>query len=137
MRLLATSVLAARNPKAESAWNVLTRSSLFETTSKPQALRLSPATFVAMQHRHFYFRRVKIKIYGRLADLIGRDLELELTKPATVFEILDRLAQSNPAASSALLNPRVRICLNGDLVGGNFLADPDSEIEILSVVSGG
>lgn len=76
---------------------------------------------------------VKLVFLGRLADLIGSsELEVEADSLERV------LARLDPALALALLDERVRMALNGELVGerGIELRAGD-ELAFLPPVSGG
>jgi molybdopterin converting factor small subunit len=77
---------------------------------------------------------VKVLLYGRLADGIGR--EIELPGPArTVSELRRLLIQSHPAAADALLHSRA---IASDSVVGEDQRISDSDvIELLPPVCGG
>lgn len=75
----------------------------------------------------------KLVFLGRLADVAGRG-ELAVT-PGPLETVLAAL---DPALALALLDERVRIALNGDLIAerGVVLA-PGDELAFLPPVSGG
>jgi molybdopterin synthase sulfur carrier subunit len=76
----------------------------------------------------------KLVFLGRLADLAGT---AELAVAAGPLEEI--LARLDPALAVALLDERIRLALNGELIaasGGIELADGD-ELAFLPPVSGG
>lgn len=75
----------------------------------------------------------KLVFLGRLADIAGRS---DLDVPAGSLEVV--LAGLEPALALALLDERVRMALNGELIGerGVVLAEGD-ELAFLPPVSGG
>jgi molybdopterin converting factor small subunit len=77
---------------------------------------------------------VKVRFYGRLADVIGREIELDVA-PCTAGDLRRRLAERHPAASDILRRSRA---IAGDVViGDDQLVPDDSEIELLPQVCGG
>jgi len=79
--------------------------------------------------------RVKVLLYGRLAESIGRQLQLEAAEGCSVAELRRRLADAHPSAAGHLGRSRA-------LIGGSVVADErrvrgDEEVEFLPPVSGG
>jgi molybdopterin converting factor small subunit len=79
--------------------------------------------------------RVKVLLYGRLADSIGRKIELETPEECSVADLRRRLAESHPDAADSLSRSRA-------LVAGTAVADDrriraDEGVEFLPPVSGG
>ena len=78
---------------------------------------------------------MKVLFYGRLADAIGRDMEMEAGGAWSVAELRRRLAASHPDAAEAL--GRSRAAIASVLVGDEHLIGPADEVEFLPPVSGG
>jgi molybdopterin converting factor small subunit len=81
--------------------------------------------------------QVKIRFYGRLSELIGREIDLDAAESISVGDLLRQLAQAHANAASALLNPRVRAVVADEIVPQDFILGPRDELEILPIVSGG
>lgn len=82
-------------------------------------------------------RALKITFYGRLADLVGRELELMLEEPCTIARLRHRIAASFPAAAGLLEDRRVRACIRDELVPDDYRVRPADAVEFLAPVSGG
>ena len=80
---------------------------------------------------------MKIRFYGRLSELIGREIDLDAAESISVGDLFQRLAQAHADAASALLNPRVRAVVADEIVPRDFILDPGEDLEILPIVSGG
>jgi molybdopterin converting factor small subunit len=80
-------------------------------------------------------QKMKIRFYGRLADVLGSDLEVDLDE-CSVAEVRKRLIGDYPQASHAL-GARVRACVNDRFVSDNDIVATGSTVEFLPVISGG
>lgn len=80
---------------------------------------------------------MKIMFYGRLAEAIGPELELDQPATCSVAEIRQRLAAQYPAVAATLESRRAFACVGGSMVRDDFVVQPTSEIEFLPPVSGG
>ena len=78
---------------------------------------------------------MKVLFYGRLADAIGRDIEIEAGRACSVAELRRRVAASHPDAADAL--GRSRAAIASVLVGDEHLIAPADQVEFLPPVSGG
>lgn len=77
---------------------------------------------------------MRIRLYGRLGDEIGRETEVNAPDGSTVAEIRRLLAASHPAATEALA--RSRACAGDRIVRDD--ERPGSDVlEFLPPVSGG
>jgi len=85
-------------------------------------LRLNPA-------------RMTVHFFGKLADSISRQIDLDLAAPCTVGELRAQLDRAFPGAG--LADQRVRACVAGAIVGDDTLLPPGEAVEILAPVSGG
>jgi molybdopterin converting factor small subunit len=80
---------------------------------------------------------VKIVFYGRLADVIGPELEVRVPPDYSVSQLRDRLAVEHPAAEQDLRDKRVRTCIGDRLVHDDHALDASDVVEFLPPVSGG
>jgi molybdopterin converting factor small subunit len=80
---------------------------------------------------------MKIIFYGRLADLVGRELELVVEEPCTIARLRQRIAGSFPAAAGVLEDRRVRACVLDELVPDEHRVRATDAVEFLAPVSGG
>ena len=80
---------------------------------------------------------MKITFYGRLAEAIGPELDLDQKTDCSVAEIRDRLAAEYPAAAGTLASRRSFACVGGSMVRDDFLLSAADEVEFLPPVSGG
>ena len=80
---------------------------------------------------------MKVRSYGKLADLLGAEREVHIDAPCTVAELRRRLAAEYPEAAEALNNKRVRACIGDAIVPDSHLLVVDEHIELLAPVSGG
>ena len=82
-------------------------------------------------------RALRITFYGRLADVVGRELDLVVDEPCTIARLRQRIAASFPVAASLLGDRRVRACVMDELVPDDHLIGADEAVEFLAPVSGG
>jgi len=80
---------------------------------------------------------MRILFYGRLAEAIGRELDLDVQAPSSIADIRERLAIEYPAAASSLRNGRALTCIDGTLVGDDHRVAADERVEFLAPLSGG
>jgi molybdopterin converting factor small subunit len=78
---------------------------------------------------------VKVLFYGRLADAIGRDIEIDAGGGCPVAELRRRVAASHPDAADAL--GRSRAVIASAMVGDEHVIAPADQVEFLPPVSGG
>ena len=78
---------------------------------------------------------MKILFYGRLADAIDRQIELDAPDGCSVADIRRRLAASYPDAAATL--DRSRACVGSALVADSHAIAADEAVEFLPPVSGG
>jgi molybdopterin converting factor small subunit len=78
---------------------------------------------------------MKVLFYGRLADAIGRDIEIEAGGASSVAELRRRVAASHPDAADAL--GRSRAVIASAMVGDEHVIAPADQVEFLPPVSGG
>jgi molybdopterin converting factor small subunit len=80
---------------------------------------------------------MRVLFYGRLADTIGPELELEVQPGSSVASIREQLANDYPAAASVLTNRRALTCVGGTFVKGDHILATNEEVEFLPPLSGG
>ena len=80
---------------------------------------------------------MKILFYGRLAELIGPEVDLDIPEALSIAQVRERLAVERPGCAAALVGRRVLTCVEGSLVRDDYVVDPGSQIEFLPPVSGG
>ena len=80
---------------------------------------------------------MKIFFYGRLADAIGRELDIELPVGSSISELRERLIVDHPNAEQPLRSIRSRACVDDVLVPETFLLGVADRVEFLPPVSGG
>jgi sulfur-carrier protein len=80
---------------------------------------------------------VKVLFYGRLAEAIGPELEMEAPTGCSVAELRDRLAAEHPQAEQILRSKRARACVDGTLVNDEYVPGAADTLEFLPPVSGG
>lgn len=80
---------------------------------------------------------MKITFYGRLADVLGRELDLAVEEPCTIARLKHHIADAFPRAASLLEDQRVRACLMDELVPDDHRVGTGDAVEFLAPVSGG
>jgi molybdopterin synthase sulfur carrier subunit len=81
---------------------------------------------------------VRISLFGKLGDLIGREVTFDPSHAAsTVGELRQALAAAYPGAAPDLLSPRVRACVNDLMVDDRHPLAPGDDVALLPAVSGG
>lgn len=78
---------------------------------------------------------MKVMLYGRLGDVIGSHVELDIDKGCSVGQLRKRLAALSPAASDVL--GRSRAVIDSSLVTDARTVGNSEIIEFLPPVSGG
>ena len=78
---------------------------------------------------------MRILLHGRLADGVGRQVDVDAPDPCSVGELRRRLASSYPRTAETL--DRSRACIGSALVGDDFVVTPAEQVEFLPPVSGG
>lgn len=79
---------------------------------------------------------MKIHFYGRLAESVGRDIEIEIPEGCSVADLRERLAIEYPRAASAL-GQRVRALVGDIVVTDSHIVRPGDSVEFFPPVSGG
>jgi molybdopterin converting factor small subunit len=80
---------------------------------------------------------VKVLFYGRLAEAIGPELEVDVPPGRSVAEVRERLVACHPQIGETLRNRRARACVGDTLVHDNYLLRTGEALEFLPPVSGG
>jgi molybdopterin converting factor small subunit len=80
---------------------------------------------------------MRILFYGRLAEVMGRELELSAQQRCSIAELRERIAAERPEAAEPMLNKRVRACIGDAIVGENHIVAPGEHVEFFPPVSGG
>ena len=80
---------------------------------------------------------MKILFYGRLADAIGPELQLDGQSPCSVAELRDRLAEEHPHAQAVLQNRRALTCVGDRFVRDDHSLSAGDIVEFMPPVSGG
>lgn len=80
---------------------------------------------------------MKVKFYGRLADVLGSEQQLDIGHGRTVEEVRRLVAERHPDAGEALLDRKVRACIGESIVPDSRAVEPDETVEFFPPVSGG
>jgi molybdopterin converting factor small subunit len=80
---------------------------------------------------------LKVRFYGKLADLFGSERQIAVDPPCTVAELRRRLATEHPQGAESLQNKRVRACVGDAIVPDSYAISDDETLELLAPVSGG
>ena len=80
---------------------------------------------------------MKVRFYGKLADLFGDEREVALNAPCTVAELRDRLIAELPQAAETLHQKRVRACIGDAIARDTDVVGEGGVVEFLAPVSGG
>lgn len=80
---------------------------------------------------------MKVLFYGRLADVIGHELELEVASRCSIAHVRGRIIADHPDAEDALTNKRARVCVGDLLVDDDYVVGATDRVEFLAPLSGG
>lgn len=80
---------------------------------------------------------MKVRFYGKLADLFGSELEVAIGASCTVAELREQLAIEHPNGAESLRNRRVRACIGDRIAQDRDIVLEGGELEFLAPVSGG
>lgn len=78
-----------------------------------------------------------IALHGRLADAVGRQIEIVAPEHCSIGELRRAIAAGHPGAGEAILSGRVRACVGESIVPDGYRPGPGETIEFLPPVSGG
>jgi molybdopterin converting factor small subunit len=81
--------------------------------------------------------RVKVAFYGRLAEAVGPELEIQAAPGYSIAELRDKLIAEHPQAEEALRSKRARACVGNALVHDSYVLSATDRVEFLPPVSGG
>lgn len=79
---------------------------------------------------------MKIHFYGRLAESLGREIEVELSDKCSIAALRQRLATEYPRAANAL-GHRTRALVGDIVVADSHILRPGDSVEFFPPVSGG
>jgi molybdopterin converting factor small subunit len=80
---------------------------------------------------------LKVRFYGKLANLFGSEREISVDTTCTVAELRRQLAADYPQGAESLLNGRVRACVGDAIVPDGYAISKDDVLDLLAPVSGG
>ena len=80
---------------------------------------------------------MKVRFYGKLADIFGRELDISTDTSCSVAELRKLLAADYPHAAQSLQNKRVRAFIGNAIVHDEYLIPQGEVLELLAPVSGG
>lgn len=79
-----------------------------------------------------------IRLFGELAERLGRELVLQLPPSGVrVGDLRRRLAETLGAAAEPLLRPNVRVCVDQVLAPDSAWVRPGQEVALMPTFSGG
>ena len=81
--------------------------------------------------------KLKVRFYGKLADVFGSEREIAMPAPSTVAEVRQRLVMDHPEAAETLQNKRVRACIADAILRDSDVVQEGEVLELLAPVSGG
>jgi molybdopterin converting factor small subunit len=80
---------------------------------------------------------MKILFHGKLATLLGREVEIAASSDCSIAELRAKIAAEHPHAADALRDKRARACVGDSIVPDSYRIAPGDEVEFLPPVSGG
>jgi molybdopterin converting factor small subunit len=80
---------------------------------------------------------VKVAFYGRLAEAVGPEVEIEALPGCSVAELRNMVIAEHPETEDALRNKRARACVGDTLVHDSYALSASDRVEFLPPVSGG
>ena len=80
---------------------------------------------------------MKILFHGRLADVLGREMELPAETGCSIAELRERIAEHRPSAAGPILSQRIRACIGDTIVAEDHIVAPGEQVEFFPPVSGG
>lgn len=81
--------------------------------------------------------RMRILLYGKLADARGPELELPSQSACSIAELRERIVAKYPNAPQAIRSRSVRACIDDAIVAEDYVVGPDEQVEFFPPVSGG
>ena len=80
---------------------------------------------------------MKVAFYGRLAEVVGTELDIEAPTGCSIEELRNKVIAEYPRAEEALCNERARACVGDAIVHDSYVLDGADRVEFLPPVSGG
>lgn len=80
---------------------------------------------------------MKVLFYGRLAETIAKEVEVDALPGGTVAQLRERVIADYPQAQDVLRSPRSRACVRDTLVEDDHVLEAADAVEFLPPVSGG
>jgi molybdopterin converting factor small subunit len=80
---------------------------------------------------------MKILFYGRLAEAIASELEVDAAPDCSIGDLRERLIAAHPEAQEPLRSKRARACVGDAIVDDSYRIQPADRVEFLPAVSGG
>ena len=80
---------------------------------------------------------MKVLFYGRLAEAVGTELEIDALPGSSVAAIRDGLIAEHPQIEGVLRSRRARACVGQALVHDDYVPGASDILEFLPPVSGG
>jgi molybdopterin converting factor small subunit len=79
---------------------------------------------------------MNIRFFGKLADSLGREVELPVSSACSVAELRELLQRAFPHSAKTLRGP-VRACVGERFVADSHVVQPTDRVEFIPPVSGG
>jgi molybdopterin converting factor small subunit len=80
---------------------------------------------------------VKVLFYGRLAEMIGPELEIDAPLESSIGQLRERLVTRYPEAGQPLRSRRALACVGDTMVRDDYVIREGDRVEFLPPVSGG
>ena len=80
---------------------------------------------------------MKILFYGRLAQAVGAELEMDVSYGCSVADVRERIIAAHPKIETVLRSERARSCVGDRVVLDDYRLAPGDMLEFLPAVSGG
>ena len=80
---------------------------------------------------------MKVLFYGRLAEMIGPELEVDQAAGCSIEQLRERLISQYPGSEEPLRNKRARACVRDSIVQDDYVVRTGDKVEFLPPVSGG
>jgi molybdopterin converting factor small subunit len=80
---------------------------------------------------------VKVLFYGRLAEAIGPELEVDVLAGCSIAELRGKLIAEHPEIEEVLRSRRARACVRQAVVNDDYRLVGGDTLEFLPPVSGG